>query len=76
MILPAEIMRNLTAAAKQKRLSEAQIITAEAGVETAKLMKESSELLNTKAAMQIRYLEMLQEVSNQGNASTMQENPW
>ena len=59
MILPAEIMRNLTAAAKQQRLSEAQIITAQTGVETAKLMKESSELLNTKAAMQIRYLEML-----------------
>lgn len=37
----------------------------QAEVETAKLMKESSELLNTKAAMQIRYLEMLQEMSAQ-----------
>jgi hypothetical protein len=42
MILPQEIMKNLTAAAKQKRLSEAQIIGAQTGVETAKLMKESS----------------------------------
>lgn len=56
MMLPPEIMQNLTAAARQKRLSEAQIIMSKAEVETAKLMKESSELLNSKAAMQIRYL--------------------
>lgn len=49
---------------------------AQTGVETAKLMKESSEMLNTKAAMQIRYLEMLQELSNQGKPPLMQESRW
>jgi len=37
-------------------LSEATIINSKADVEAATLMQQSAELLNTKAAMQIRYL--------------------
>ena len=62
IIIPPEIMRDLTSAARQKRLSEATIIENRADVETADLMKESAELMATKAAMQIRYLEMVQKL--------------
>ena len=49
--------------AKQKRLAEATIISAKADVEAAKMMKEASDLLDSKAAMQIRYLEVIQELA-------------
>ena len=39
IIIPPEIMRDLTSAARQKRLSEATIIENRADVETADLMK-------------------------------------
>jgi hypothetical protein len=53
----------LTSAARQKRLSEATIINSKADVEAADLMRQSAELMSTKAAMQIRYLEMVQKLS-------------
>jgi hypothetical protein len=56
IIIPPQIERDLTSAARQKRLSEATIINSKADVESASLMQESAQLLNTKAAMQIRYL--------------------
>lgn len=57
--IPRETILALSAAAKQKRLSEASIITSKADVESAGLLKEAAQLLDTKAAMQIRYLEMV-----------------
>ena len=56
IVVPPEMERDLTAAARQKRISEANIINNKADVQTASLMKQSAELLDTKAAMQIRYL--------------------
>ena len=56
LILQAETQRNMQSAAIQRRLSEATIIEAQANVETAKMMKETSEILNAQSAMQIRYL--------------------
>ena len=35
-------------------------------MESAKLMKETAAFLDTKAAMQIRYLEMIEELGNRG----------
>lgn len=63
LILDPETEKNLSAAAKQKRLSEATIISAKADVESAKMLKEAAEILDSKAAMQIRYLEMIQEIA-------------
>jgi erythrocyte band 7 integral membrane protein len=54
--IPPQTEQGLTAAARQKRLSEANIINNKADVESAALMSESAQLLNNKAAMQIRYL--------------------
>ncbi|KAJ3331339.1 hypothetical protein HDU76_003445 [Blyttiomyces sp. JEL0837] len=58
-----DLQETLSSAAKQKRMGEAKIIIAQAEVESAKLMREASDVLNTPAAMQIRYLETLSEMA-------------
>ena len=60
------MQENLSAAAKQKRLGESKVIAAKAEVDSARLMREASDILNTPAAMQIRYLETLQAISRNG----------
>eukprot|EP00842_Homolaphlyctis_polyrhiza_P006582 jgi/Hompol1/6925/HPOL_002117-RA len=55
----AELQETLAAAAKQKRIGESKVIAAQAEVQAAKLMREASDILNTPAAMQIRYLETM-----------------
>ena len=54
--MQAETQRNMQSAAIQRRISEATIIEAKANVETAKMLKETSEILQSQTAMQIRYL--------------------
>ena len=54
--IPSDIERDLNSVAKSRRLAEAMLIENKADVSSASLMKETAELLNTKAAMQIRYL--------------------
>ncbi|KAJ3114260.1 hypothetical protein HDU96_002341 [Phlyctochytrium bullatum] len=63
-----ELQETLSSAAKQKRIGESKIILAQAEVESAKLMRKASDILNSPAAMQIRYLETLQTMSK--NAGT------
>ena len=62
LILSQQVRTNLQAAAVQKRLAQATIISAKADVEAAKLLKETSEILNSSSAMQIRYLEAVQNI--------------
>lgn len=62
IIIPVQIERDLTSAARQKRISEATIISSKADVEAAQMLKQCADLLSTKAAMQIRYLEMVQKL--------------
>ena len=59
LLFTAELTENLSAAAKAKRLGESKVIQAQAEVDSARLMREASDILNTPAAMQIRYLETL-----------------
>lgn len=56
IIVPTEIVKDLSSVARERRIAEATIISTKGDVESAKLMKESADLLDTKAAMQIRYL--------------------
>jgi erythrocyte band 7 integral membrane protein len=58
-----DLQENLSSAAKQRRVGESKVIAAQSEVEAAKLMREASDILNTPAAMQIRYLETLQTMS-------------
>ncbi|KNE67395.1 hypothetical protein AMAG_11861 [Allomyces macrogynus ATCC 38327] len=66
--LAAEVLDSLSAAAKQRRLGESKVIAAEAEVQAAQLMRKASDILNSRAAMQIRYLETLQNMAK--SAST------
>jgi erythrocyte band 7 integral membrane protein len=60
-----------TAAAKQKRIGESKVIAAHAEVAAAKLMREAADILNSPAAMQIRYLETLQTMSQQAGTKVI-----
>ena len=71
LILPEETKKNMQSAAIQKRVSEATIISAQADVEAAKMLKETSEILNSQSAMQIRYLEAIQNIIGSSNSKTM-----
>lgn len=64
------LKRALSMTSKTERLSKAKIISASADVESAKLMHQAADILNSKAAMQIRYLEVLQSVSK-GNGEKL-----
>ncbi len=57
-----ELQDSLSSAAKERRLAESKIISARADVDSAKLMRMAADELNSKAAMQIRYLETLKYV--------------
>lgn len=63
VILGPEVLTNMSAAATQKRLGESKVIAAQAEVNSAKLMREAADILNSPAAMQIRYLETLQSMA-------------
>jgi erythrocyte band 7 integral membrane protein len=71
LLLSEETKKNVQSAAIQKRVSEATIISAKADVEAAKLLKETSEILNSQSAMQIRYLEAVQNIISSQNSKTM-----
>ena len=60
--LSRDLQESLSSAAKERRLAESKILSAKADVEAAKLMRQAADELNSKAAMQIRYLETLKQV--------------
>lgn len=67
IILPQELRMILSSVVKAKCVGDAKIISAQAEVDAAKLIKEAAEILGTDAAMQIRVLESYQKVSNTPN---------
>lgn len=50
------LSENLSKVSKTKRLVESKIISAKADLESAKLYREAADILDIKAAMQIRFL--------------------
>jgi erythrocyte band 7 integral membrane protein len=71
MMIAKDLQRDLSMTSKTERLSKAKIISAEADVKSAKLMHQASDILNSKAAMQIRYLEILQAIAKGGGQKIM-----
>lgn len=67
IVLNRELQDTLAAVAKEKRLAESKILNATAEVESAKLMRQTADILSGKAAMQIRYLEAVQQMAQSGN---------
>jgi erythrocyte band 7 integral membrane protein len=71
IIIPTNIQKLLSSAATAERESRAKIISAQADVEAAKLMRTASDILNSNAAMQIRYLETLNKIAESDNAKVI-----
>ncbi|KAI8983440.1 hypothetical protein BDB01DRAFT_790772 [Pilobolus umbonatus] len=62
-----ELQQSLSAAAQAKRIGESKVISAKAEVDSAKLMREAADILSTPSAMQIRYLDTLNNLSKAPN---------
>lgn len=58
-----ELQESLSAKAQAERMAAAKLISAEADVKAAILFREASDTLDTPAALQIRYLETLKEMT-------------
>ncbi|CAN6659479.1 hypothetical protein TRVA0_031S01354 [Trichomonascus vanleenenianus] len=71
IILNDELQKSLSMAAQSKRIGESKIITARAEVESAKLMRKAADILASKAAMQIRYLEAMQQMAKSSNSKVI-----
>ena len=71
MQINRDLQRDLSMTSKTERLSKAKIISAEADVKSAKLMHQAADILNSKAAMQIRYLDILTSISKGNGQKTM-----
>ena len=69
--LSQELQESLSSAAKQKRIGESKIIAAQAEVDSAKLMREAADILNSESAMQIRYLETLSSMSKHAGSKVI-----
>jgi regulator of protease activity HflC (stomatin/prohibitin superfamily) len=63
-----DLQENMSAAATARRLAAARIIQAESEVESAKLLREASDILDSKAAMQIRYLDTLKTMAREAGS--------
>jgi erythrocyte band 7 integral membrane protein len=67
ILFTEDLQKSLSTAATAKRLAESKIIGAQADVHAAKLMRNAADLLNTPAAMQVRYLEAITNVAKAPN---------
>ncbi|ANZ76211.1 BA75_02287T0 [Komagataella pastoris] len=69
--LPVTVSHALSMAAEAKRIGESKIITAKAEVESAKLMRKAADILASKPAMQIRYLDAMQQMAKSANSKVI-----
>ncbi|CAO3567093.1 unnamed protein product [Mortierella alpina] len=65
------LQESLSSAAQAKRLAESKVIHAQSEVDSAKLMRQAAEFLNTPAAMQIRYLESMASMARNSGQKTI-----
>lgn len=71
LVFNRELQDSLSMAAQSKRIGESKIIAARAEVEAAKLMRKAADILNSPAAMQIRYLEAQQQIAKSANSKVI-----
>ncbi|RPA81097.1 hypothetical protein BJ508DRAFT_414953 [Ascobolus immersus RN42] len=71
LVFSRELQDSLSMAAQSKRIGESKIIAARAEVEAAKLMRKAADILNSPAAMQIRYLEAQQQIAKSANSKVI-----
>lgn len=71
ILFSEDLQASLSTAATAKRQAESKIIGAQADVQAARLMRSSADILNTPAAMQVRFLETLQSLGKVGNPKVL-----
>lgn len=71
IIFSQELQDSLSMAAQSKRTGEAKVIAARAEVESAKLMRQAADILSSAPAMQIRYLEAMQQMARTANSKVI-----
>ncbi|GEQ70556.1 hypothetical protein JCM33374_g4234 [Metschnikowia sp. JCM 33374] len=71
LTLPASVQSSFAKAAEAKRIGEAKIINAKAEVESARQMRKASDILSSPAALQIRYLDALQNMSKNAGSKVI-----
>ena len=69
--LSPELQKNLSVVSTTKKLNESKIISAKADLESAKLYREAADVLDSKVAMQIRFLETLGEMQSHRSRKVM-----
>ncbi|XWV24515.1 stomatin family protein/prohibitin-family membrane protease subunit ybbk [Tupanvirus deep ocean] len=65
--VPQNITNSLSSAVTTEREAQAKIITAEADVKAAEMMRKAADILSTPAAMQIRSLEVIDRMAQNQN---------
>ncbi|WEW55019.1 hypothetical protein PRK78_000446 [Emydomyces testavorans] len=71
LIFSDDLQESLSMAAQSKRIGESKIIAARAEVESAKLMRTAADILSSAPAMQIRYLETMQQMAKSSNSKVI-----
>lgn len=71
ILLAKDTQDSLSSAAIAKRTAEGKIIYAQAEVDSAKLMREASDILDYPAAMQIRYLDYITDLASSRNCKVV-----
>lgn len=71
IIFSNELQDSLSMAAQSKRIGESKVIAARAEVESAKLMRQAADILSSAPAMQIRYLESMQQIAKGANTKVI-----
>lgn len=71
IIFSQDLQESLSMAAQSKRTGEAKVIAARAEVESAKLMRQAADILSSAPAMQIRYLEAMQQMAKSANSKVI-----
>lgn len=69
--LPPSVSSSLSQAAEATRIGESKIIAAKAEVESAKLMRKAADILASEAAMQIRYLDAMQNMARSSSSKVI-----
>ncbi|THV66452.1 stomatin family protein-like protein [Aureobasidium pullulans] len=71
IIFSQDLQESLSMAAQSKRTGEAKVIAARAEVESAKLMRQAADILSSAPAMQIRYLDAMQQMAKSANSKVI-----
>ncbi|KAL1958212.1 hypothetical protein VTO42DRAFT_4720 [Malbranchea cinnamomea] len=71
IVFSEELQESLSMAAQSKRIGESKVIAARAEVEAAKLMRAAADILSSAPAMQIRYLDTMQNMAKTANSKVI-----